>query len=156
MIRLIKRYGGASRKLYDTEESRYVSLEELSAWIRAGQELQVVDSSTGEDVTAQTLTQSIYEDQRRGHSLLSGDLLHQVIRRGSQAFSEGVEQVQAKVDHMVRSSMDRLVHVSAAQEDIALLHRRLAELEATLAELEARTQPRKGTGRSRATRKKAS
>jgi len=47
MIRLIKRYGGSSRKLYDTEESRYVSLEELSAWIRAGQELQILDSVTG-------------------------------------------------------------------------------------------------------------
>ncbi|NTW87372.1 MAG: transcriptional regulator, partial [Holophagaceae bacterium] len=41
MIRLIKRYGGASRKLYDTEESRYVSLEEISAWIRSGQEIKV-------------------------------------------------------------------------------------------------------------------
>lgn len=34
MVRLIKRYGGGSRKLYDTEESRYVSLDEISAWIR--------------------------------------------------------------------------------------------------------------------------
>ena len=148
MIRLIKRYGGASRKLYDTEESRYVSLEELSAWIRAGQELQVVDSGTGEDVTAQTLGQSIYEDQRRGHSLLSGDLLHEIIRRGSQAFTEGVEQVQAKVDRLVRSSVDRLAHVGGAQEDMALLRRRLAELEAALADLEVHTNARKGSGRS--------
>ena len=37
MIRLIKRYGGGSRKLYDTEESRYVSLEEIAGWIRQGQ-----------------------------------------------------------------------------------------------------------------------
>jgi len=59
MIRLIKRYGGGSRKLYDTEESRYVSLDEISSWIRDGQELRVVDSSTGDDVTAQTLAQII-------------------------------------------------------------------------------------------------
>ena len=45
MIRLIKRYGGGSRKLYDTEESRYVSLDEIAAWIRDGQELRVVDSA---------------------------------------------------------------------------------------------------------------
>ena len=153
MIRLIKRYGGASRKLYDTEESRYVSLEELSAWIRAGQELQVVDSATGEDVTAQTLAQSIYEDQRGGTSFLSGALLHQIIRRGNQAFADGVEQVQARVDKMVRTSVDRLAHLGGAQEDLATLRKRLAELESALADLEARAKtPR----RPRASRRKAS
>ncbi len=153
MIRLIKRYGGASRKLYDTEESRYVSLEELSAWIRAGQELRVVDSATGEDVTAQTLAQSIYEDHRRGSSLFSGDFLHQIIRRGGEAFSEGVGQVQAGVDRVVRSSVERLAQVGATQEDMALLKQRLAELEAALAELEARPPAGKATGRPRASRR---
>ena len=140
MIRLIKRYGGSSRKLYDTEESRYVSLEELSAMVRAGQELKVVDSATGEDVTAQTLAQSIYEDQRWGHSLLSGDLLHQIIRTGNQAFTKGVEQVQAKVDGVVKASVDRLAQVGGAQEDMAQLRRRLTELESALAALEARSR----------------
>ncbi len=153
MIRLIKRYGGASRKLYDTEESRYVSLEELSAFIRAGQELRVVDSVSGEDVTAQTLAQSIYEDHRRGASLLTGDFLHQIIRRGGQAFSEGVEQVQAGVDRVVRGSVDRLAQLGATQEDLTLLRQRLAELEAALGELEARGRPRDRPGRSRAPRK---
>ena len=142
MIRLIKRYGGASRKLYDTEESRYVSLEELSAWIRAGQELQVVDSATGEDVTAQTLAQSIYEDQRWGHSLLSGELLHQIIRRGNQALAEGFGQVQAKVDDLVRSSVGRIGSVGAAQEEMARLRSKLAELELALAEMERPGRPR--------------
>jgi polyhydroxyalkanoate synthesis repressor PhaR len=153
MIRLIKRYGGASRKLYDTEESRYVSLEELSVWIRAGQELQVIDSTSGEDVTAQTLAQSIYEDHKRGSSLLSGDFLHEVIRRGGEALSQGADRVQAKVDSMVRSSVDRLAHASAAQEDMALLKNRLAELEATLAQLETRTEAPQGTTRTRSNRK---
>ena len=44
MVRLIKRY--ESRKLYDTEESRYVSLDEIAAWIRQGQEVRVVDNAT--------------------------------------------------------------------------------------------------------------
>ena len=57
MIRLIKRY--ESRKLYDTEESRYVSLDEISGWIRQGQEVKVVDNASGADVTSQTLTQII-------------------------------------------------------------------------------------------------
>lgn len=153
MIRLIKRYGGASRKLYDTEESRYVSLEELSVWIRAGQELKVVESGSGEDVTAQTLAQAIYEDHRRGSALFSGDFLHQVIRRGGQAISEGVGQVQAKVEDLVRHSVDRLSFVGGAKEDLALLHQRLAELEAALAELEARNQAGNGGRRPPPSRK---
>jgi len=157
MIRLIKRYGGASRKLYDTEESRYVSLEELSAWIRAGQELQVVDSATGEDVTAQTLAQSIYEDQRWGHSLLSGEILHQIIRKGNEAFAEGVGQVQAKVETMVRTSVGRIAQVGGVQEDMETLRRRLAELEASLADLEGRAKPQPGAPRrTRAARPKSS
>ncbi|MBI4911874.1 MAG: hypothetical protein HY823_03975 [Acidobacteria bacterium] len=141
MIRLIKRYGGGSRKLYDTEESRYVSLEELSAWIRAGQELRVVDSASGEDVTAQTLTQSLYEEQKRGFSMLSRDFLHQVIRRGGQAFNEGVEQVQAKVDKVVRASVDSLSPNGALQEEMSLLRQRLGELESALAQLESHPAP---------------
>ena len=64
MIRLIKRY--ESRKLYDTEESRYVSLDEISTWIRAGQEVRVMDNATNNDVTSQTLTQIILEEGRKG------------------------------------------------------------------------------------------
>ena len=153
MIRLIKRYGGTSRKLYDTEESRYVSLEDLSAWIREGQELKVVDSQGGEDVTAQTLAQSIYEDHRRGSALLSGEFLHQIIRRGSQAFSEGFGQVQEKVDHLVRRSLENLAYTGGTKADLELLRKRLAELEATLADFQTGTKAGNGAGRLRASRK---
>jgi polyhydroxyalkanoate synthesis repressor PhaR len=139
MIRLIKRYGGGSRKLYDTEESRYVSLEEISGLIRAGQELQVVDSATAEDVTAQTLAQIIYEDHKSGHSFLPTEFLHDVIRRGGRAIAERVEQVQSGVDRLVRTSMDRISPVGGMQDELDLLRERLAELEASLAELEDET-----------------
>jgi polyhydroxyalkanoate synthesis repressor PhaR len=152
MIRLIKRYGGTSRKLYDTEESRYVSLDELSAWVRAGQQLQVVDSVTGEDVTAQILAQSIYEDQKVGNAFLSGEFLHQIIRRGERALADGAGRVQEQVGRIVRNSVDRLAVVGGTQEEMAQLRRRLAELEAALADLEARTSP-KGNVRQRKTRK---
>jgi polyhydroxyalkanoate synthesis repressor PhaR len=153
MIRLIKRYGGSSRKLYDTEESRYVSLEDLSAFIRAGQELKVVDSVTGEDVTAQTLAQTIYEDQRRGNALLSGAFLHRIIRQGGQAISDGVEQVQAKVGNLVSHSLDRFAYVGEVKEDMAVLQKRITELETALAEMAADKKTRNGAGRARAPRK---
>src|SRR5512142_2767174 len=74
MIRVVKRYG--SRKLYDTEESRYVSLEEIGDWSRDGQEVRVLDNTTEEDVTAQTLMQVILEEGKRGGSVFSSDILH--------------------------------------------------------------------------------
>jgi len=153
MIRLIKRYGGTSRKLYDTEESRYVALEELSAWIRAGQELRVVDGQSGDDVTAQTLAQSIYEDHRRGGATFSVAFLHQAIRRGSKAVTEGFGQVQGQVQHLVRSSLDHLAWSGVSRADAALLQRRLAELEATLSEFESTLRTRNASRRSGALRK---
>jgi polyhydroxyalkanoate synthesis repressor PhaR len=142
MIRLIKRYGGGSRKLYDTEESRYVSLDEIAVWIRDGQELQVVDSSTGEDVTGQTLAQIIYEDHRRGHSFLPSEFLHDVIRRGSRVLAGGVEQIQTGVDRIVKASVEKITPVGGMQEELDLLRDRLAELEQSLVELEDTPKPR--------------
>lgn len=148
MIRQIKRYGGGSRKLYDTEESRYVSLDEIAAWIRSGQELRIQDSATGDDVTAQTLAQVIYEDHRTGHALLPTAFLHDVIRRGSRAIAEGVEQVQHRVDRLVRASVDRLTH-DGVQEELDQLRDRLGELEASLAGIDQEHRQRKGRPRTR-------
>lgn len=143
MIRLIKRYGGGSRKLYDTEESRYVSLDEIAVWIRDGQELQVVDSSSGEDVTGQTLAQIIYEDHRRGHSFLPSEFLHDVIRRGGRVLAGGVEQIQTGVDRIVKASVEKITPVGGMQEELDLLRDRLAELEQSLVELEETPKPRR-------------
>ncbi len=143
MIRLIKRYGGGSRKLYDTEESRYVSLDEIAEWIRDGQELQVVDSASGEDVTGQTLAQIIYEDHKRGVSFLPSDFLHDVIRRGGRVIADGVEQVQTRMDRLVKASVERITPVSGMQGELDLLRDRLAELEESLGELEVDLPARK-------------
>jgi polyhydroxyalkanoate synthesis repressor PhaR len=136
MVRLIKRYGGGSRKLYDTEESRYVSLDEIADWIRGGQRLQVVDSASGEEVTAQTLAQIIFEDHKRGLSFLPTDLLHEVIRRGGRALAGGVEQIQTGVDKLMRASVQRIAPAGGVQQELDTLRDRLAELERSLGMLE--------------------
>ena len=133
MIRLIKRY--ESRKLYDTEESRYVSLEEMAEWIRTGQEIRVVDNATGAEVTAQTLTQLILEEGRRGVAL-SSELLHDLVRLGERAMTRGVETVQQAADRFVQRSVDRLTPVKQAREEMSELRRRLEELETTLSGLD--------------------
>ncbi|MEM9293909.1 MAG: polyhydroxyalkanoate synthesis regulator DNA-binding domain-containing protein [Acidobacteriota bacterium] len=134
MIRVIKRY--ESRKLYDTEESRYVSLEDISTWVREGQEVKVVDNSTHADVTAQTLTQIILEEGRKGTAFLPSELLHDLVRLGEKAFSNGVEQVQSRVDRIVRAGVDRLGPVRRVREEMDHLRLRLESLETTLGDLE--------------------
>ena len=131
MIRLIKRY--ESRKLYDTEESRYVSLEEIANWIRQGQEVKVVDNATNNDVTSQTLTQIILDEGRKGTSFLPSELLHDLVRVGERAVSNGMEQVQQGVDKLI----DRLGPVRRVREEMSSLRTRLEQLEQSLADLEA-------------------
>src|SRR6185436_3501772 len=121
MIRLIKRY--ESRKLYDTEESRYVSLEEIANWIRQGQEVKVVDNATNNDVTSQTLTQIILDEGRKGTSFLPSELLHDLVRIGERAVSTGMEQVQHGVDRLI----DRLGPVRKAREEMSSLKARLEQ-----------------------------
>jgi len=134
MIRVIKRY--ESRKLYDTEESRYISLDDIAQWVRSGQEVRVIDNATSADVSSQILTQIIHDEGKRGTSFLPTELLHELVRAGERAFSNGVEQVQTKVDRLVQASIDRLGPVRRAREEMVHLRDRLSQLEKTLAALE--------------------
>lgn len=82
---LIKKY--ANRRLYDTDESRYITLEELAQRIRDGAQVRVVDAKSEEDLTQSTLTQIILES-RGGARLLPVPLLMQLIRMGDDALAE--------------------------------------------------------------------
>ena len=147
MVRLIKRY--ESRKLYDTEESRYVSLEEISAFVRSGQEVRVVDNATSEDVTGQTLTQIILEEGKAGRSVLPADLMHDLVRAGERALSTSVEQVQSGVDRLLQASIDRVGPLRNAREEMSVLRSRLEVLEDSLRSLEvgASAKPAKATAK---------
>ena len=134
MIRIVKRY--ESRKLYDTEESRYVSLDEIAVWVRAGQEVQIIDNRSSQDVTAQTLTQIILEEGRNGRSSIPADVLRDLVRFGERTLTSGVEHVQQSMDKMVKASIDRLGPVREAREEMTRLRSRLEELEESLSELE--------------------
>ncbi len=134
MIRVIKRY--ESRKLYDTEESRYVSLDDVAGWVRDNQEVQVIDNATSDDVTAQVLTQIILEEGKRGTSFLPTELLHELVRGGERLVTNGIDKVQDRVEGLVRRSIDRLEPVRRAREEMVHLRERLAELERTLHALE--------------------
>ena len=61
--RVIKRY--SNRKLYDTKDSRYVTLLQIAEMVRGGEEVQIIDNNTKEDLTEVTLAQIIYEEKKR-------------------------------------------------------------------------------------------
>ena len=110
MAYVIKRY--SNRKLYDTQESRYVTLEELEEMIRAGREIRVVDASTGEDLTSVTLAQILLENERAHRASLPTTLLHQLIKHGEawqeflhrslRASLEGITTSQREADRVFR------------------------------------------------------
>jgi polyhydroxyalkanoate synthesis repressor PhaR len=63
MARIIKRY--ANRKLYDTADSHYVTLEKLAELFRSGEEIRVIANATQQDITAATMAQIIFEEEKR-------------------------------------------------------------------------------------------
>jgi polyhydroxyalkanoate synthesis repressor PhaR len=91
-VKVIKRY--QNRKLYDTHESSYVTLDEIAKMIKNGEDLRVIDNKTKNDITAATLTQLLYETERKSKIQPSVDLLKEIIKHGDGSFSG---YIQAKM-----------------------------------------------------------
>jgi polyhydroxyalkanoate synthesis repressor PhaR len=104
MAYVIKRY--SNRKLYDTQESRYVTLDEIEEMIRAGKEITVIDAASGEDLTSVTLTQIILEAERKHRGNLPATFLHQLIKHG-----------EAWQDFIQRSLRSSLENVTTSQRE---------------------------------------
>lgn len=153
MARLIKRY--ENRKLYDTEASSYVSLGDIADLVRRGETVQVVDQSTGQDLTAQTLTQIILAEGRDGHAPISADVLHKLLRRSGAALDAGLDQLRGHVDELVQHSLDRLGRIlqGPRAEELDALRSQLHEAEQKLGALLDAIDPESAD--AKATAKKA-
>jgi polyhydroxyalkanoate synthesis repressor PhaR len=99
--KIIKRY--TNRKLYDTVESRYVTLDEIASMIRAGAEVKVIDNRTREDLTSITLAQIIFEQEKKSSQTSLSTLLG-LIRQGgdiAQQFVGGTgAELRERVHHL--------------------------------------------------------
>jgi len=82
---VIKRY--SNRKLYDTDAKQYITLEGIAELIQQGEEVQVIDNATGEDLTAVTLTQVIFEQEKKQSGFIPRALLSSLIQAGGNRFS---------------------------------------------------------------------
>src|SRR5205809_3159510 len=80
--KVIKRY--TNRKLYDTVESRYVTLDEIAQMIKGGAEVKIIDNSSKEDLTSVTLAQIIFEEEKKRSQMPLG-VLREIIRNGGEA-----------------------------------------------------------------------
>jgi polyhydroxyalkanoate synthesis repressor PhaR len=141
--KVIKRY--TNRKLYDTVESRYVTLDEIAQMVKAGTEVQVLDNRTKEDLTSVTLAQIIFEEEKKT-SKMSLRTLKDLIRHGGERAAQIVEDTQAELRgrvEAVRQAAEQRVQtilktgqqttdrakelVVASQESVAQFQKRVDE-----------------------------
>lgn len=113
--RIIKRY--ANRKLYDTEHSRYVTLDQISEMIRKGDDVKIVDNKTKEDLTTVTLAQIIFEEEKKQRSFLPLNAMRNIIQSGGEWFAEAQRRVQSILPGK-RKDGDDAVEGDEAQDDV--------------------------------------
>ncbi|NDR59120.1 polyhydroxyalkanoate synthesis repressor PhaR [Aliiruegeria sabulilitoris] len=104
---LIKRY--ASRRLYNTETSDYVTLEDIAGFIREGREVQIIDLKSGDDLTRQYLLQIIAEHESKGESVLPINVLTDLVRSYTSSANSVVPQFLAMSFEMLRDGQSKMM-----------------------------------------------
>lgn len=114
---LIKRY--ASRRLYNTETSDYVTLEDIAGFIRDGREVKIVDLKSGDDLTRQYLLQIIAEHESRGESVLPIGVLTDLVRSYTTQAHSVVPEFLAMSFDMLRDGQSKMVENMAVMNPLA-------------------------------------
>jgi polyhydroxyalkanoate synthesis repressor PhaR len=137
---LIKKYG--NRRLYDTGDSRYITLEELATKVRSGIDVRVLDAQTSDDLTQATLAQIILESGSAARVLPVG-LLTQLVRLGDDALGEFFSRY-------VTHALDLYLQAKRGVQNIASYNPFL-QMQLDTAETLARMMPFGGRGKRAAT-----
>lgn len=116
--RVIKRY--ANRKLYDTRESRYVTLPQIAELVRLGEDVQIIDNRTKENLTTVTLAQIIYESEKS-----AGESSRHGVKTLREMIQAGGERIMA---HLRDGPVSRLMPQSGVIPDLRELREDLREL----------------------------
>lgn len=118
---VIKRY--PNRKLYNTEENKYVNLDTIAKLILDGQEVQVIDHVTGEDLTAVTLTQIIMEREKNDGEFLPRTLLTELIKVGGESLNTIKEKIGSpsdliqQVNQEIEARLEKLIQRGEIAEE---------------------------------------
>lgn len=141
--KIVKRY--SNRKLYDTERSKYVTLDEIARMIKAGEEVTIIDNETKEDLTSVTLTQIIYEEEKR-ESRMPLAMLRNLIQTGGTSLQdffdrsvktpvvEGIDSAQKSVEELRQSALQIKDNAARSVNEITDAARRLFSREERKAE----------------------
>lgn len=111
---IIKRY--PNRKLYNTEDKQYITLDEIAELIRQGKEIRVTDNVTGEDLTAITLSQIIFEQEKKHSGFLPRSVLTGLIQTGGDRINALQRNVMSslgflnQVDEEIKARIEILIH----------------------------------------------
>lgn len=114
---LIKRY--ASRRLYNTETSDYVTLEDIAGFIRSGRDVQIVDLKSGDDLTRSYLLQIIAEHEAKGEAVLPLNVLTDLVRSYTGTAQSVVPDFLAASFEMLRSGQSKMMENMAAMNPMA-------------------------------------
>jgi polyhydroxyalkanoate synthesis repressor PhaR len=116
---VIKRY--PNRKLYDTDAKRYVTLDGIAALIRDGEEVTIIDHKTNEDLTALTLTQIIFEQEKKHGGFLPKSVLTGLVRTGGDTLNTLRRGLTTPLDlvKQVDSEIDRRLQLLISKGELA-------------------------------------
>lgn len=141
--KVIKRY--TNRKLYDTVESRYVTLDEIAEMVKQGVEVQIVDNRTKEDLTSVTLAQIVFEEEKKKNQMPLS-VLREIIRRPQDSLNEITATVSQRVATFREEAthrIDKLLDREAEAEPLtpaALLTQSQKVVEAWQAKIDERVK----------------
>jgi len=116
---VIKRY--SNRKLYNTDTKRYITLDGIAALIRAGHEVKVIDNETREDLTAITLSQIIFEQEKKQAGFLPRSVLTGLVQAGGNTLGTLRKSLAMPLDMIkqVDEEIDRRIQLMATRGEIA-------------------------------------
>lgn len=116
---VIKRY--PNRKLYDTEAKQYITLEGIATLIRQGEDVQVVDHASGEDLTALTLTQIIVEQEKKRSGFLPKSVLTGLVQAGGDTLATLRQSLASPLDlaHQVDEEIERRLQALTRHGELA-------------------------------------
>jgi len=141
-VRTIKRY--ANRKLYDTSRSCYVTLDEIAEIVAAGEDVEIIDNTTKENLTAVTLAQILFEAEKRKKRMLPLETLKTLIQSGGEflekSITRPVASIRQEAEKRVQSSVD-VIHKTrdGAVEKVSSFQ---SQTQRTLDELQAHVDER--------------
>jgi polyhydroxyalkanoate synthesis repressor PhaR len=131
-VKIIKRY--QNRKLYDTQQSCYVTLDDIAKMIRTNEEVMVIDNKSKNDITAATLTQIIFEAEKKASQYAPLFTLREIIQTGNGSISNYL----AKLGAFPQDYMQRQAQAAAAAAERASTDSMKENLEQRVANAAAR------------------